>query len=77
MGLFEAQIVILRWFDCNLKVAQKSPVCICHCVCFYLHLSVSLFISVSILSYLSLALPCPLTLLSLLPSLCLMQGSRL
>ena len=46
-------------------------------MCLCLHLSVSLFISLYILSYLSLALPCLLSLLSLLHSLCLMQGSRL
>lgn len=75
MGWFEAQIVILRWFDHNLMVAQKGPLCILRHLALYVppvHLSVSLFISAYILSYLSLALLCPLSLLSLLPSLCLM-----
>lgn len=79
VGLFEAQIVILRWFDHSLMVAQKGPLCILRHLPLYVPLSPSVCLSVylPLYSLLSLSLPCLLSLLSLLHSLCLMQGSRL
>ena len=57
MGLFEAQIVILRWFDRSLTVAQKG-------LPLYVPLSPSVCLSVYLSLYSLLSLSC-----STLPSL--------
>ena len=46
MGLFKAQIVILRWFDHSLMVAQKGPLCILRHLPLYVPLSPSVCLSV-------------------------------